>query len=783
MNVLDTFAHRTTDWLLTRPRQVGAVLALLLVGCGAALTQLRVEAGTSAFLADEDPARTFLDEVEAAFTGDELIFVGYETADPFSHDSLAQVRALGDTVLELEAPTDGGTRALVEDVVSLATVKDVSGADMSFRTIPLVPEDIPTDATELAAIRTRALNNPMIRDGLLSASAPGVAALVARLRPGLDDSQKAHAVNAVRSLTAELAAKGGTTFHVTGGPVSQVDVAHYMQQDLATFIPVSYLLLLVLMYLFTRRVAGVVLAIVNATVAILFGMGTLALVGTLTNLSTIMPPLLMVLSVATVVHFLTEYAVHTHATGRDTAARKALGELFVPAFMCELTTAVGFISFVFSTIPALRDFGVAAAIAVMGSFFTSFLVLGLAVRWFGAERLMSSRGVDSGGWLDRAVVGTTDLAIRRPKTMLATMVAVTALAGAGLAILRIDQNTVDQFSAEVPLRVATDFVDARLGGSGEYVVSIRGGRQDRFLEPVELQKLEALQQFLVKEVGATTTASFTDHVKLMNRGFNDDAPEAYRLPDTREQVAQMLLLNGDDRLFDFIDRTSSWVRVTARTTERSSAKLAERFEKIDAYLQAHFPAAEGYDARGTGGTRIAVAMSDQILGSQTSSFLLSFLLIFVPITLLFGSLAAGAFTVPSNLFPILAVLGLMGWLDIPLSIATTMITSIVLGIAVDDTIHFIQNMRRLLGEGRDLHAALHDTMATKGVGAMWITVIITSGFGALIFSNFKPTSDFGVLTAFAMVAGVAAEFFLLPPLLVLTRTRLGVKPPAGPPPA
>jgi predicted RND superfamily exporter protein len=195
---------------------------------------------------------------------------------------------------------------------------------------------------------------------------------------------------------------------------------------------------------------------------------------------------------------------------------------------------------------------------------------------------------------------------------------------------------------------------------------------------------------------------------------------------------------------------------------------------LERYLATAFPAAEGYEARASGSTYLSVVLGNRILDSQTTSFGLSLLLIFLPIALMFGSLAAGAFTVPSNLFPILACLGFMGWAGVPLDISTTMIASIILGIAVDDTIHFVQSIRRLLALGVSHDEAVRQTLLTKGASAVWITFIISMGFVALVGSRFKPTASFGLLTAFGMGTGVVAELFLLPPLLVLTRSRLGV---------
>ena len=120
----------------------------------------------------------------------------------------------------------------------------------------------------------------------------------------------------------------------------------------------------------------------------------------------------------------------------------------------------------------------------------------------------------------------------------------------------------------------------------------------------------------------------------------------------------------------------------------------------------------------------------------------------------------------------------ISFLVLALDISTTMIASIILGIVVDDTTHFIQTIRACLTQGVPMEEAIRKTMATKGVGALWITLIITMGFVALVTSSFKPTMSFGILTAFGMMSGAFAEMCMLPPMLLVTKTRLGVKPSA-----
>lgn len=779
----ERFVTAVASWLIDRPWQVLTVFVLLVGTSAATLPWMRVEAGTSIFIPDGDPARRIQQRVERQFIGEDLLVLGVESDDDaFSPGSLAAQRRLDVALLKLQGPgADGGLVDLVDDVVSLTSVKTVDGADQSYRTVPLVPDDLPTTPEASASIRARAQTNPLIRDGMLSRDNPRASGVMIRLTRGLSDDQFASVTAQVRDLIHEGASFEGRRIFLAGDPVVTVDTAKYQQDDLERFIPLCYGLVTLAMALYLRRVRGVLLALVNASVSLIVGMGFVAVFGSLTNLTTIMPPLLMVLSVATVVHFTSELGRNAAVQGRHAAARQTFTELLVPTFMCEATTAVGFISFASSSIPALREFGVAASLAVMASMASSFLLLGLVARHVDASALLAPGSSAISRLVDRAVSWVTDLSLQRPWLTLGSTIALTTVLVFGFGKLRVNHDDIEQFSEDTPLQQATRFLHRYLGGSGELVVSVKS-TPGRFLDPKELAKIEALQKFLERDFQATSTASFADLVKLMHRGFNSESADAYRLPDTTEQVSQLVFLNGDDRMYQYVDRDSGWLRIEARSTETGSDELTRRFERLERYLTANFPAEQGYEATASGSTYLSVVLGNRILDSQTNSFGLSLLLIFIPIALMFGSLSAGAFTIPSNVFPIIACLGFMGWAGVPLDISTTMIASIVLGIAVDDTIHFVQNVRRLLGEGVSHDSAIRETLRTKGASAMWITLIISMGFLALVASRFKPTASFGLLTAFGMCTGVVAELLLLPPLLVLTRARLGVRPPATPVP-
>jgi predicted RND superfamily exporter protein len=266
-----------------------------------------------------------------------------------------------------------------------------------------------------------------------------------------------------------------------------------------------------------------------------------------------------------------------------------------------------------------------------------------------------------------------------------------------------------------------------------------------------------------------------DFIELMHRGFYSEDPKQLRIPDTREQVAQLLLISPDDNVNDYVDPSYQWVRVEARLKEQSTAALDKLYLRLAAYLAEHFPASQGYRAETTGRLRLWVLSTLDIIGSQTNSLTLSFLLIFGPLFLFFRSVKAGLFTIPSNIFPVALVLGFMGWANIPVGISTSMMSSIILGIVVDDTTHFIQYLRTRLAEHGDLEMGLRETLRTKGVGMSWTAAIVAMGFGVMVLSDFLPTRVFGWLTAASMFAGIIGELLVLPPLLLVVGSRLGVR--------
>ncbi len=774
----DSLSGRISAWMLGHPRKVALVLGGLILGSAALLPGLRIVTGWESFYDRNVPEQKVLDEVEAHFVNDDLLYVAYQAQDVFSAQSLEAVRrtAAALQALTVAGPEGAEQQRAVDDITSLTDVKDLVGSDMSFRTEPLVPTPVPTQPQALERIRQRARANPLIRDNLLARKDDTAAALVLRLAPGLSDRQISEAVDDIRGVLADAGGKGGVErYYLMGKSAIITDTGHYTQQDLMRFIPIIYAVIVVVLFTYLRRRAGLLLALTNVTLSLLGGMAILVAVGgAINDLSATMPSIVMILSVASIIHFLSELGKNAREHGEDRAAQITVSELLGPQFMCSLTTCVGFCSLATARIPAVRQFGIACGLSVMFSYVVSFCLVSLVARRRNSATLAAPDSVALARFFEKAISAYGQLVIRRRWLLFVLSAAAFAGLTFGVSRLHVETNHLDYFSDAAPIKQSNAFIEQHLGGTTVLVISLKSQTPDRFLDPSELKKVEALETFLEKELGATSVTSPAAHIKLMHRAFLNEDPAAYRIPDTREQVAQLLLLNGDKSLREYLDGDRRWARLTLRVSEHGIAKVAGLYERIDAYLAEHFPARDGYTAASTGQFRLVVTLVSTIVDSQTNSLGLSFVLIFLPIILLFRSVKAGLFSIPSNIFPIGVTLGVMGWTGVPLNIATVMISSITLGIAVDDTIHFIAYLRTRLAEHGDLERGLQETFQMKGAGVFWTALIISLGFSVVLVSNFGPVRHFGVLTCLAMVSGLVGELFLLPPLMLITRTRLGV---------
>jgi predicted RND superfamily exporter protein len=357
-----------------------------------------------------------------------------------------------------------------------------------------------------------------------------------------------------------------------------------------------------------------------------------------------------------------------------------------------------------------------------------------------------------------------------PGRVLTVSLVIVAIAALGMLRLRVDTNHISFFSADHPLGQSAAIIDKELGGVYSFQIMLEGPPES-LKTPDALQRVDRLQEALRKFPHVRKVTSVADYVKRINKELNDGRPEANVVPDDASTIAQELFvfaLGGEGRheLERVVASDYSRAQIAIKLQSMSSDLVLEQVEEADRMAKEAF-AGTGISVLTTGSGRLFSTLDHYLVMSQLTSFGTAFFTVFGVIFLVFRSFRFGVLTIAPNLLPVLAVLGVMGYLDISMNVATVMVASVALGIVDDDTIHFINRYRREAAAGRSTDEAIEIATAHEGRASLTTAIINSAGYGVLLLSEYKPTAWFGGLLALTMMTAFLAEVFILPATIKL----------------
>ena len=291
--------------------------------------------------------------------------------------------------------------------------------------------------------------------------------------------------------------------------------------------------------------------------------------------------------------------------------------------------------------------------------------------------------------------------------------------------------------------------------------------------------MDRLEGELRKFPHVRKVTSVADYVKRINKELNDGRPEADVVPADGDTIAQELFvfaLGGEGRheLERVVASDYSRAQISIKLEAMSSDLVLQQVEQADRMAKSAFEGT-GISALTTGGGRLFSTLDHYLVTSQVSSFSTAFVTVFAVIFLVFRSARFGLLTILPNVLPVLAVLGVMGYLDISLNVATVMVASVALGVVDDDTIHFINRYRREVADGATTDGAIGIATAHEGRASLTTAIINSCGYGVLLMSEYKPTAWFGGLLALTMGVAFLAEVFILPAIIKMMPAIFGAE--------
>ncbi len=565
----------------------------------------------------------------------------------------------------------------------------------------------------------------------------------------------------------------GFEAHLTGGPAGEMVLMSAMQRDITLFVGMSVAAIAIVLFALFRRTAAVVLPLLAVALSLLCTLGAMALAGVPVTLPIqVLPSFLLAVGVCDAVHLLTAfYRALRSGRSREEALADSLEHCGLAVAMTSVTTEGGLFSIAAAELAPVMHFGIFGPIGVLFALFFSLVLLpGLLM--VVPMRQMQGEDAPVTSPLERTLAAMGGLSAQHPRTVLAVALALTIAGLGGALTLRFSHDTIAWLPDDEPLRVATKLVDQKLGGADVMEVLIDTGVSNGLQDPGILAKLDALGDYATSfesgRISVAQTVSLADVLKEIHQALNENRPEYYAIPEDRRLVAQELLLFENSGSDDLEDVTDSQFRLGSFTLRAPLGDAADSVPYIDA-IERHFRELLGEDARVTmtGDTVLTARTYMAMIRSMASSYALALLIVTPLMMLLLGSLRGGLVCMIPNLIPIILMLGLMSWRGAALDFSSMMSGAVVLGVVVDDTIHFVYGYFRQLRAGGGPVQAVRRTLETTGRALLFTSIILAASFGTYIFASMENLVHMGIFTGFAIAAAFLADVLIAPAAIVL----------------
>lgn len=774
----DVALRRWIALVVRRPSQIAGISLLVTVLMCGGIGLLEVETSIESFLPRYDPARLEYDAFRREFGGDDTTILTLYAPQVFDGEFVKRLVALHRD-LERNLP-------YTEAVTSLLNARVTYGLGDR-----LVVEDLlhgwPLAEASLEAVRVRAAGYPAYRNALISEDGHYASMsidIVAHLEVAapelldgsphmLSSEEREHFVSALSAIVRRHASPEFPVW-VTGREPIASAVLRAIRGDMVRFSVAALVLIATVLLLLFRRTSGVVLPLATVVLTLLATFGVMGWMGVSISPTTqILPSFLLAVGVCDAIHVLAIYYRRLDG-GRPhgEALADAYGHSGFAIVMTSITTAVCLASFLPAAMPPVSGLGFAAVAGVaLALFYTLSLMPAVMTLVPMRPRAVSGQG-SSGAYVDRALVAQAKLGTQRPGLLVVVWSLGTAVALYGAVSLHFEHKPLEWFRPADPTRVAIELINDKVHAGGSYAVILDTGKDNGLYEPGVMRRIDAMREFVetVEIAGfrAGRAISIVDVLKETHRALNGNDPDYFTIPDDRELIAQELLLfelSGSDDIDTLVDANYRKAHMTLLVPIVDGFDQQNYMEHIERRLRSIAGSEIGVEV--TGYSHIGARTATAMVRSTVRSYAIALLALTPLMILMTGSMRRGLLSMIPNIVPIIMLLGLMYALGIPLDVFSTLIGSIAIGVAADDTIHLLHNFARYSAAGYDPEAAVRESMMSVGRALLVTSLALVCGFLVFTRAVMINVVDFGIITSFTVAVAFLADTTLTPALLVL----------------
>lgn len=748
-------------WILKRRRLTLVLLVLVTVFFCLFIPRLSFNTSVNDLIIENLPENGEYEAFKQIFGSEEIIRVVIKCENIFDALTFRKIEQLSQKAAKIEG---------VQRVISLPAVK--KAVDLSSN-------------WSMEQFKTVIADVPLFKHNLLSDDHTATL-LTLVLDENADHDKVIKAVN-----DSIINPSTSMRLYQIGMPIISKALAQYTKNDFLVLPPLTFLLIALVLFIVLRNISYIILPMICVGTALAWTFGIMGIIGLpLSLLTMIVPVFLIAVGTAYCLHIVAEHR-HISSTAENAygAVTRTFESTIVPTVLAIFTTVIGLSSLFFNRITAIKEFALIACVGMTAYLLVMLTLLPLGMSFIQPGKNEQTRTKASPEPIQKIIDWVITVNMKWQKTALLTLAVLILFCLLGMLRLKVETNPVSYFKADS--QVSRDFHDIYQHLSGSLPINIVvGGEEDYFENPQNLELLGRIQAFASSLNGVDKAVSFADYMKLVNYATNRFDPQYYKLPTEGYEVRMLInsyrSLLGADMMKAFMNPTFSKANILLFTHISSSEKIIKVKQDIENYAGRYLP--EETQLQVTGFGIVISASSHQLTIGQLKSLSITLVVIFGIMLLLFLSYKVGLLAIVPNLFPIVVNFGIMGWLGIELSMATSLIASVAIGLAVDDTIHYMVRFNREFKTDLDEKRALRSTLNQIGRPIIYTTLTIGIGFSILMLSSFRPTAIFGVLMVITLFAALVGDLILLPILLQrveivtlwdLVRLKMGKDPDIG----
>ena len=730
---------------------------------------------------DKEKIKLATDRFEETFGNEDVITVLVQTKDVFDSDVLNMIDRLGNEMME--------TIPYARDVMSVVEVSVAQGTDEGMQVVTPFEDGIPDTHTaegkaEMESIKKFLLSREAIANKLVSEDSTETWVILYLYGYG-DEDNKARtgmykAGRAAHKLLDDPKWQSDKWNLICAGtPYTECEETDVMQKEMSRNLISGFIAMIICLILFVRSLRGLIVPLFSTVGGIGVVFGFMSYFGIVADQNMMTIPILlgMALSVGYSIHDINSFKLHFRQTGiRKESVIMSVEETGWPLFFTALTTIASLISFALVDIGPLKWLGLTSSATVLVIFLYAIILIPVLLSFGKDKKKEESATTQKTTKTDLAFESFGKRVLKHSKAVLIVGFAMIVVFIPGIFKIRVTLDYIEMLGLKIPyIARLAKLQNTQLGSVYSYKILIEYPDVDEFKKPERMFALEKLENTLGnlsltrKSNGKPRVKSVLDIVKETNRMLNGDDPAYYSIPDDENLLTQELFLyeiTGGSRLYDWLNADYNMAYVNVNLATYDSSQIASNIADAEKAAEELFPGAE---VSAIGAVAEFAEMNGKIVRGELKSFAGSFIMIAAMLILVFMSIRTGLIGMIPNVTPVIILAGIMGYFRFRLDMMTMTVMPMILGIAVDDTIHFINHVKYYYEVHGNYKDAILRTYLEIGKTMCMTTVIICAMFLIYAFSPMNTMHRIGMLSIVGLTTALAADYLLTPVLIYVTK--------------